>query len=577
MRRIIRVTLMLALVLSTSGVALAQPSTDPVDPREDCTFFEETSHNLCGVFEDYWNETGGLPIFGYPLTEADPELNLDTAETFETQYFERERMEHHPDLAGTAYEILLGRLGNEVLLEMGIDWWEFPKADPDEDHYFEQTGQAIAPEFYDYWSSHGLDFGDEGVSFRESLALFGYPISPAQMETNADGNTVLTQWFERARFEYHPGNDAAHQVLLGRLGAELLELRHLPDEPVVETEILADELNSPRGLHAMDDGTLFVAEGGSGGDTCFTGPEPAYDGAEFCMGDTAQITKIDADGISTDVPDLPSITFDGEAYGTQDVAINDDGEMFVAVGALGSHEELGTFGQILRIDDAGETELIADVFEYEHLKDPDKEVIESNVFAIEFAPDGNLVVSDSAMDSILHIDVDDGAITPIHRFDDIIAPIPEEMQEPDGPDEMPANFVPTGLDEGPDGHYYMGNLTGFPFPVDGSVVARVALDGETETVADDFTHVIDVAFDSQGRLYVLELLSGGFLNIDPDDPATLASTLYRIDEDGSRSVIPVEGLTFATGLDIGPDDELYVSNLGTPPGMGQVLRIDVNN
>ncbi len=54
--------------------------------------------------------------------------------------------------------------------------------DPGEDHYFEETGQAIAPEFYDYWSSLGLDFGDDGVSFRESLALFSYPIFPPQAE-----------------------------------------------------------------------------------------------------------------------------------------------------------------------------------------------------------------------------------------------------------------------------------------------------------------------------------------------------------------------------------------------------------
>ncbi len=577
MSKVFRAALMLALVLSTSSIALAQPTTDPADPRDDCTFFEETNHNLCDVFEDYWNETGGLPLFGYPLTEAEPELNLDTGEVYETQYFERERMEHHPDLAGTPYEVLLGRLGNEVLLEMGIDWWDFPKADPDEDHYFEETGHAIASEFYDYWSNHGLDFGDEGVSFRESLALFGYPISPPQVETNPDGDTVLTQWFERARFEYHPDNDTEHQVLLGRLGAELLELRAEPEPPEAELTVLADDLDSPRGLHVTDDGALYVAEGGSGGDTCFAGPEAGYDGAEFCMGDTAQITQIDADGLSTVVADLPSITFDGEAYGTQDVAINDDGEMFIAVGALGAHEELGAFGQILRVDDDGETELIADVFEYEHQKDPEKPVIESNVFAIEFAPDGNLVVSDSAMDSILHIDVNDGDITPIHEFDDIIAPIPEEMQEPDGPEEMPTDFVPTGIDMGPDGDYYMGNLTGFPFPVGGSVVAKVALDGESETVADEFTHVIDVAFDSEGRLYALELLSGGFLNVDPDDPATLASTLYQIDEDGTRSTIPVEGLSFATGLEIGPDDEIYVSNFGTPPGVGQVVRVDVDN
>jgi D-alanyl-D-alanine carboxypeptidase len=95
---------------------------------------------------------------------------------------------------------------------------DFEKANPSDAHYMAATGQAIAPEFWEYWSSHGLDFGDEGVSFRESLALFGYPVSPAAMDTNADGDTVLTQWFERARFELH-----GDTVLLGRLGAEMLD------------------------------------------------------------------------------------------------------------------------------------------------------------------------------------------------------------------------------------------------------------------------------------------------------------------------------------------------------------------
>ena len=40
------------------------------------------------------------------------------------------------------------------------------------------------------------------------------------METNSSGFTVLTQWFERARFEYVPTNPDPYKVLLGRLGAE---------------------------------------------------------------------------------------------------------------------------------------------------------------------------------------------------------------------------------------------------------------------------------------------------------------------------------------------------------------------
>jgi hypothetical protein len=40
-----------------------------------------------------------------------------------------------------------------------------------------------------------------------------------------DGDTVLTQCFERAVFEYHPGNEAPYQVLLRRLGVEELQAR----------------------------------------------------------------------------------------------------------------------------------------------------------------------------------------------------------------------------------------------------------------------------------------------------------------------------------------------------------------
>jgi LPXTG-motif cell wall-anchored protein len=38
------------------------------------------------------------------------------------------------------------------------------------------------------------------------------------------------------------------------------------------------------------------------------------------------------------------------------------------------------------------------------------------------------------------------------------------------------------------------------------------------------------------------------------------------------------GLTFPTAMTFGPDGKLYVSNFGfgLPPGMGQVVRIDVN-
>jgi hypothetical protein len=198
---------------------------DPVPPMDGCQYFDQTGHNLCQPFLDFWNHNGGLDVFGYPLTEAFQEQNFDTGQTYLTQYFERQRFEWHPENAGTVYETLLGRMGVEILVIQGRDWHSFPTANSSAPHYFSETGHAIAPEFWEYWSSHGLDYGDDGMSFRESLLLFGYPISEPAMETNADGDNVLTQWFERAVFELHPGNSAQYTVLLRRLGAEFLDTR----------------------------------------------------------------------------------------------------------------------------------------------------------------------------------------------------------------------------------------------------------------------------------------------------------------------------------------------------------------
>ena len=55
----------------------------------------------------------------------------------------------------------------------------------------------------------------------QSLTLFGLLLTAARMETNTAGDTVLTRWFERARFERRPGNPGEFKVLLGRLGREV--------------------------------------------------------------------------------------------------------------------------------------------------------------------------------------------------------------------------------------------------------------------------------------------------------------------------------------------------------------------
>ncbi|HEY0738040.1 MAG TPA: hypothetical protein VGD69_24200, partial [Herpetosiphonaceae bacterium] len=188
-------------------------------------WFPEVGHTLGGSFRAFWERSGGLPIFGFPLTEEFIEKSRDTGQGYPVQYLERQRFEYHAKNAGTAYEVLLGRLGAEQLQWIGRDWQREPKASPQTPHYYAATGHAIAPQFWEYWRTHGLELGDRGISEREALALFGYPLTEPQTETNSSGDRVLTQWFERARFEYHPNNPAGSRVLLGRLSADILAQR----------------------------------------------------------------------------------------------------------------------------------------------------------------------------------------------------------------------------------------------------------------------------------------------------------------------------------------------------------------
>jgi hypothetical protein len=203
-----------------AGPAL-QPQPQPQPQPGNCRLFPETNHQVCGRLLEYWDQNGGLPVFGYPITDQQSQQIEERA--LQLQWFERNRLELHPENA-RPYDVLLGRLGADSLTAQGRDWTTFGKADPGAQHYFSQTGHAIAPQFWGYWSSHGLEFdGRPGSSFEESLALFGLPLSEATVEPNpTNGQPYLTQHFERARFEFHPENAGTQfEVLLGLLGREV--------------------------------------------------------------------------------------------------------------------------------------------------------------------------------------------------------------------------------------------------------------------------------------------------------------------------------------------------------------------
>ena len=188
----------------------------PADPRDNGTVlasavftlstaprcFPQTGHCVRGRFLTYWATWGGLAVNGYPISEEFVQT-LEDGQEYMVQYFERVRLEHHPE---NAYpdDVLLGQFGRRI---HPADPPAAPRADA---IYLEETGHNIGGRFRDYWVANG------------SLRQFGYPLTEEFEERLEDGRVYTVQYFERARFEWHPENVPPYDILLGQFGRHIL-------------------------------------------------------------------------------------------------------------------------------------------------------------------------------------------------------------------------------------------------------------------------------------------------------------------------------------------------------------------
>lgn len=91
-------------------------------------------------------------------------------------------------------------------------------------------------------------------------------------------------------------------------------------------------------------------------------------------------------------------------------------------------------------------------------------------------------------------------------------------------------------------------------------------------MATGFTTVLGLVFDNRDRMYVLENTTGNPF------PTPGTGKVLRVDPSGQVTEIAT-GLFLPTGMTMGPDGNLYVSEwgFGPPPiGMGQIIRIDLH-
>ncbi len=195
---------------------LPQPS-----PNGDTLVFPETGHTVRGIFKRTWQTKGGLELFGFPKTGQFYERNAADKRYYLVQYFERVRMEYHPDLQGTPFEVQYGLLGNETMTQQGLlDREGLPKAGPTlsekpfpngpDNLFFPETGHNLSGPFLAAWKKQG------------GLSIIGFPRSAVYDDRGPDGKPLKVQYFERARMELHTASDGRQFILFGLLSNQRL-------------------------------------------------------------------------------------------------------------------------------------------------------------------------------------------------------------------------------------------------------------------------------------------------------------------------------------------------------------------
>jgi hypothetical protein len=319
--------------------------------------------------------------------------------------------------------------------------------------------------------------------------------------------------------------------------------------------VFSTGFSNPRGLKWGPDGNLYVAEGGIGGSTSTVGkcdqvvaPVGPYTG-----GANARISKVTPDGTrSTLVQALPSAEDAmGDILGVADVAFVGTQMYAVLAGGGCSHGHVSSPNAILKVNADGSYSRLADLSSFQALHP----VASPNPG--DFEPDGTWY-------SLISVGSNLYAVEPNHGEVDEITPDGIVTRLIDV-SETQGHVVPTSIARIPTG-FYVSNLNTFPITPGSSARYTVNNLGGVTKIVTGVTTVVGLVVIGNDT-YFLEL------STDAGFPEPGKGAVVRLR--GAKFTTIASGLTAPTGMTVGADGALYVSNFGTgaPAGAGQIVKI----
>ncbi|HEY3612392.1 MAG TPA: ScyD/ScyE family protein [Gaiellales bacterium] len=363
---------------------------------------------------------------------------------------------------------------------------------------------------------------------------------------------------------------------------------HQPGAP--GWKVVASGLDNPRGISLAPNGDLWIAEAGKGGpassqlgaDGTPVNCMPGEEGPTLsCFGNSGAFTRVHHGWQKRVVTGLPSFGDDGtgdNATGASDIVASGSHVAGLIGGGGGTAERamLPPNGQLsdmlLKIDPwTGDVWPFADFAAYETANNPDhgvgpdgKPLIDSDSYGLAQVHGGYLV-ADAAGNDLLGVSYH-RKISTLAVFGTTSVPAPAGI--PGLPPMLDMEAVPTSVAVRPhDPNIYVGQLTGFPFPVGAASVWAVAPDGTKTMYASGFTNIVDIAWGKKGSLYVLEIAHNSLLSGDP------SGALWRVWPNGHKDMVASTGLMAPTAVAVAKNGDVYVSNYGTSAGKGEVVDL----